>query len=349
MIYELARSVMFRMEPENAHRLIMSNIDWAVGAGLTKLVSGAFVRDPVTVMGITFPNAVGLAAGMDKEGAHVSALGSLGFGHIEVGTLTPQAQPGNEKPRLWRLIPAQGIVNHMGFNNCGVDRGVQNVIRSAKQYRTRGGIVGINIGKQNSTAVENALPDYEECMEKAYDAADYLAIDISCPNTPGLTKLQGDGYLFDLVKGIADKRKALADKTGRRVPVTVKIGPDLENGAILSACEVFVKNGIDAVTATNTTTSRKGVEGLPKSENAGGLSGMPLFERSTEVVALIHEEFKNDLPIIATGGVMNTYCAVRKIQAGASLVQIYSGFIYSGPAVVSECADAIARARAGKN
>ncbi len=341
MLYEIARACLFKMDPETAHGLIMGNIDWAVALGLTKLVTGPDVSHPVKVMGLTFPNAVGLAAGMDKQAAHVSSIGALGFGHIEVGTLTPKPQPGNPKPRLWRLIPAQGIVNYMGFNNVGVEKGLQNLRQSAVKYRQKGGIVGVNIGKQTVTPLENALDDYRILMQKAYNDADYLAIDISCPNTTNLTRLQDDDYLYALTQGIADERKALEDKHGKYVPITVKIGPDLTDDAVRASADVFVKCGMDAVTATNTTRSRKGVEHLPKSKNPGGLSGLPLFEQSTHVVQVLSDHLKGELPIIASGGVMSAELAVEKMKAGASLVQIYSGFIYRGPVLISEAAQAI--------
>lgn len=341
MLYELARAVLFRMSPETAHSVIMNNIDWAVAFGLTKLVSRVPKDSPVTVMGLRFPNAIGLAAGMDKLGAHVNAMGGLGFGHIEVGTITPRAQPGNEKPRCWRVIPAKGVINHMGFNNCGADAAIHN-LKSADAFKLRGGIVGINIGKQNSTPLEGALADYQECMEKLYCKADYFAIDISCPNTPGLTKLQNEAELAPLLKGIAEKRSELADKTGRRVPITVKISPDLDKDALCNAADQFVRFGMDAVTATNTTVSRKGIEGLPNSTMVGGLSGKPLFERSTQVLRILADHLKGTLPIIASGGVMSAENAVAKMEAGASLVQLYTGFIYSGPELVADAADAIA-------
>ena len=284
VLYKLARSVLFKMDPETAHGIIMSNIDWASAAGLTRLVAGLPKSDPVKVMGIAFPNTIGLAAGMDKTGGHVTGLGRLGFGHIETGTFTPVGQPGNPRPRCWRLIPKEGVVNYMGFNNPGVDAGMANIARSAKGFREKGGIVGVNIGKQTPTPVEHSLPDYLVLMEKSYSTADYLAIDISCPNVSNLTVLQEGDYLDELVNGIAQKRKALADATGRYVPSTVTIGPDLTDDAIRRAADVFVKYGMDGITATNTTRSRKGVEGEPKSENPGGLSGRPLFERSTAVV-----------------------------------------------------------------
>lgn len=341
MLYDLARAVLFRMTPETAHAVIMHNIDWAVAFGLTKLVARVPKDSPVTVMGLRFPNAIGLAAGMDKLGAHVSSMGGLGFGHIEVGTITPHPQPGNEKPRCWRVIPAKGIINHMGFNNCGADNAIAN-LRSADAFRLRGGIVGINIGKQNSTPLEGALADYQECMEKLYSKADYLAIDISCPNTPGLTKLQDEDELGPLLKGIAEKRAELADRSGKRVPITVKISPDLNRDAICRAADQFVKYGMDAVTATNTTVSREGIEGLPNSTMVGGLSGKPLFERSTEVLRIVAEHLKGELPIIASGGVMSAEDAIAKMEAGASLVQLYTGFIYSGPQLIADAAEAIA-------
>ena len=345
MLYKLARSVLFQMDPETAHGLIMSNIDWASAAGLTRLVAGLPKNDPVTVMGLTFPNTIGLAAGMDKTGGHVTGLGRLGFGHIETGTFTPVGQPGNPRPRCWRLIPKEGVVNYMGFNNPGVEAGMANIARSATGFRAEGGIVGVNIGKQTPTPVEKSLPDYIVLMDKSYATADYLAIDISCPNIANLTALQEGDYLDELVSGIADKRKALADSTGRYVPITVKIGPDLTDDAIRRAADVFVQYGMDGITATNTTSSRKGVEGEPKSENPGGLSGRPLFERSTAVVQVLSDHLKGTLPIIASGGVMTPEHAVAKMEAGASLVQLYTGFIYYGPELIQTASDAIAQWR----
>ena len=342
MLYKLARSILFQMDPETAHGLIMSNIDWASAARLTRLVAGLPKSDPVKVMGITFPNTIGLAAGMDKTGGHVSGLGRLGFGHIETGTFTPVGQPGNPRPRCWRLIPKEGVVNYMGFNNPGVEAGMANIARSSQGYRANGGIVGVNIGKQTATPVEKSLPDYLGLIEKSYTTADYLAIDISCPNVSNLTVLQEGDYLDELVRGMAEKRKEMADKHGRYVPITVKIGPDLTDDAIRRAADVFVKYGMDGITATNTTSSRKGVEGEPKSENPGGLSGRPLFERSTAVVQLLSDHLQGTLPIIASGGVMTPEHAIAKMEAGASLVQIYTGFIYYGPELIQTASDAIA-------
>ena len=346
MLYKLIRSLLFKLDPETAHALIMGNIDWAAATDVIRLVCPKPVRAPVTVMGLHFPNAVGLAAGMDKTGEHVTSLGDLGFGHIEAGTFTPYPQSGNQRPRLWRLIPAEGIVNHMGFNNCGADKAIEN-LNSARPFRARGGILGINIGKQNSTPVENALADYQKCMQKLYAQGDYLAIDISCPNTPGLTRLQEVDALEPLVRGLAEERERLAEQYQKRVPITIKIGPDLEDDAICRMADLFVKYEMDAVTATNTTVSRKGVEDLEKSENPGGLSGKPLFERSTEVVQLLSDHLKGALPIIAVGGIIRPDDAIAKMQAGASLVQLYTGFIYTGPALIAQCAEAIAAYQRG--
>lgn len=341
MLYKLIRSLLFKLDPETAHHLIMGNIDWAAATNLIRLVCPKPYRAPVEVMGLKFPNAVGLAAGMDKTGEHVSSLGDLGFGHIEAGTFTPYPQSGNPKPRLWRLIPAEGVINHMGFNNCGADQAIEN-LNSARPFRAQGGILGINIGKQNSTPVEDALPDYQKCMQKLYGVGDYLAIDISCPNTPGLTRLQEVDALEPLVKGIAEERDRLAAEYGRRVPITIKIGPDLADDTILAMSDLFVKYQMDAVTATNTTVSRVGVADLDKSNNPGGLSGKPLFERSTEVVRILADHLKGELPIIAVGGIIRADDAVAKMQAGASLVQLYTGFIYTGPELITQCARAIA-------
>lgn len=341
MLYEIARSCFFKLNPEAAHALVMKVVDPAAALHLFKLLGTENVHDPRKVMGLTFPNAVGLAAGLDKTGSHVSSLGSTGFGHIEVGTFTPRAQAGNPAPRCWRLIPAQGIVNHMGFNNPGVEAGVANLV-SADAFRAKGGILGINIGKQNSTAVEDALPDYRLCMDAVYEKADYLAIDISCPNTPGLTKLQEGDSLVTLCRGIEDERKRLSDKFGRRVPITVKIGPDLDDNAVRAAADAFVESGMDAITATNTTTQRPAhIQPLLKPEMCGGLSGLPLNALSTHVIRTLSEHLKGELPIIASGGVMTPEIACEKMEAGASLVQIYSGFIYAGPALSGQCARAI--------
>ena len=341
-LYSTARRVLFAMNPETAHAVTMANLDWIVHLGLHKLITHMPDDDPVTVMGVRFPNTVGLAAGMDKDGTRVSAFGGLGFGHVEIGTITPLAQPGNPKPRLFRLIPAQGVINRMGFNNEGVDQVLLN-LRSADAFRLRGGVLGINIGKNAVTPIENALSDYEKCLDKVYDHADYIAVNISSPNTKNLRTLQGAGELDHLVAGITAKREALkAERGGKHVPIAVKLAPDLENDEILRCVDTLVSYGIDGVIATNTTINRKRVQGLEHAEETGGLSGAPLRERSTEVVRLIAEHVKGEIPIIASGGVMTGADAIEKLEAGAQLVQLFTGFIYNGPKLVADCVEALA-------
>ncbi|BBF22654.1 quinone-dependent dihydroorotate dehydrogenase [Sutterella megalosphaeroides] len=341
-LYNIARRVLFSMNPETAHAVTMANLDWVVHTGLHKLITHMPDEDPVTVMGVRFPNTIGLAAGMDKDGTRVSAFGGLGFGHVEIGTITPLAQPGNPKPRLFRLIPAEGVINRMGFNNEGVVQVLEN-LRSADAFRLRGGVLGINIGKNAVTPIENALSDYVKCLDAVYDHADYIAVNISSPNTKNLRTLQGEGELDHLVKGITEKRADLkAQRNGKHVPIAVKLAPDLENDEILRCVDTLMKYGIDAVIATNTTIGRKRVQGLLHAEETGGLSGAPLRERSTEVVRLVAEHVKGELPIIASGGVMSGADAVEKMEAGAQLVQLFTGFIYKGPALIAECSEAVA-------
>ncbi len=342
MLYNIARRVLFSMNPEMAHAVTMSNLDWIVHLGLHKLITHMPDDDPVTVMGVRFPNTIGLAAGMDKDGERVSAFGGLGFGHVEIGTITPLAQPGNPKPRLFRLIPAEGVINRMGFNNEGVVQVLEN-LRSADAFRLRGGVLGINIGKNAVTPIENALSDYEKCLDAVYDHADYIAVNISSPNTKNLRALQGENELENLVKGITAKREALKEaRNGKHVPIAVKLAPDLENDEILRCVDTLMAHGIDGVIATNTTIARKRVEGLQHAQETGGLSGAPLRERSTEVVRLIAEHVKGELPIIASGGVMTGKDAVEKMEAGAQLVQLFTGFIYNGPKLVADSVEAVA-------
>lgn len=333
------------MQPETAHQVTMANLDWAVHLGLHKCLTHTPDENPIEVMGLRFPNTIGLAAGMDKDGTRVSAFGGLGFGHVEIGTITPLAQPGNPKPRCFRVIPAKGIINRMGFNNEGCDKVIEN-LRSADAFRLRGGILGINIGKNKVTPIDNALSDYEKCLDAVYDHADYIAINISSPNTPNLRDLQATDKFDDLVAGIATRRLALKEtRNGKHVPIAVKLAPDLENDDILRCVDTLIAHGIDGVIATNTTISRDRIQGMPNCNEMGGLSGAPLRERSTEVVRLIAEHVKGALPIIASGGVMTSQDAVEKMEAGAKLVQLYTGFIYSGPALIAECSEAVARWR----
>ncbi|HET9023265.1 MAG TPA: quinone-dependent dihydroorotate dehydrogenase [Burkholderiaceae bacterium] len=340
MLYTFARSVLFSLDPEVAHELTLTQLQRAYSLGLARLVCKSVPPLPVTVMGLQFPNPVGLAAGMDKNGDHIDALGTFGFGFIEAGTVTPRPQPGNPKPRIFRLIPAQGVINRMGFNNDGVDKLVDNVKRQGT-FRRRGGIVGLNIGKNADTPIERALDDYRIGLQKVYEHADYIAVNISSPNTRDLRALQGKKELTWLLAGLRDERKRLEDRHRRRVPLAVKIAPDLDDAAIPAIADTLVDHGIDAVIATNTTIARDRVQGLLHSEQAGGLSGRPLTERATAVVHLLARHLKGTLPIIGVGGIMNGADAVEKMQAGASLVQVYTGFIYAGPDIVADCVKAI--------
>lgn len=346
MLYSIARRCLFAMDPETAHHVIMANLDWAVNLGVTKLVTRDPVEDPIEVMGLRFPNVVGLAAGMDKNGERVSAFGGLGFGHVEIGTITPKAQPGNPKPRLFRVIPAEGVINRMGFNNHGVDEVLGVHLKSAAAFRNRGGILGINIGKNAVTPIENAVDDYLISMRKVYNHTDYIAINISSPNTKNLRSLQADEELEKLLKAITDERKRLIDENdGKRVPIALKVAPDLENDDILRISDQLVNYGIDGIIATNTTIARDSIQGLPNCNETGGLSGKPLRERSTEVVDLLYRHLQETMPIIASGGVMTGADAVEKMHAGAKLVQLFTGFIYYGPVLVPDCVDAVAQWR----
>ena len=295
-------------------------------------------------MGLTFRNPVGLAAGMDKNAAHIDALGSFGFGHIEVGTVTPQPQPGNPKPRLFRIVPAQALINRMGFNNDGVERFVANV-RRQQRFRAAGGILGLNIGKNATTPIERAADDYVAALEAVYPHADYVAVNISSPNTKDLRSLQGKRELVALLSALAEQRRRLEERHGRRVPLAVKIAPDLDDAAIPPLADVLVEHGVDGVIATNTTIRRDEVQGLPHAEESGGLSGRPLRERATEVVHRLASHLQGKLPIIGVGGIMTGADAVEKLQAGAVLVQIYTGFIYTGPDLIADCIEAIRAAQ----
>jgi len=345
VLYSFARSFLFALDPEVAHELTLSKLDHAAAFGLTRLVSRRIPDLPVQAMGLRFRNPVGLAAGMDKNAAHIDALGTFGFGHIEAGTVTPRPQPGNPKPRLFRLVPAQGLINRMGFNNDGVERFVANV-RAQRRFRAAGGVLGLNIGKNASTPIERAVDDYVAGLRAVYLDADYVAVNISSPNTKDLRALQGERELVGLLQALADTRHRLEDEHGRRVPLAVKIAPDLENSAIAPLADILVAHGVDGVIATNTTTARHMVKGLAHADETGGLSGRPLRERATEVIDLLARHLKGRLPIIGVGGIMSGADAVEKIQAGATLVQIYTGFIYAGPDLVADCVEALRKAGA---
>jgi len=338
MPYRLARPFLFQLDPERAHRITMRALDIAHHAGLSGLIAGRSAPSPRNVMGLEFPNPVGLAAGLDKNGEHIDALGALGFGFIEIGTVTPRPQPGNPVPRMFRIAQARAIINRMGFNNEGVERLLMNVSRA--RYR---GILGINIGKNFDTPLERAAQDYLYCMRKVYTAASYITVNISSPNTANLRQLQQTSELDRLLGALTGERRRLADQHGKRVPLAVKIAPDLAPAEIAGMAAQFIEHGIDAVIATNTTISREGVAGLPDADQTGGLSGAPLKGRATEIVRQLALALAGRLPIIAAGGIMSAADACEKIAAGASLVQLYSGLIYEGPALVGRVAKALAR------
>ena len=291
-------------------------------------------------MGIDFPNPVGLAAGLDKDGRYIDGLASLGFGFIEIGTVTPRAQPGNPKPRMYRLPQANAIINRMGFNNGGVDAFVANV-QASQFYQDKQGVLGLNIGKNADTPIEKAADDYLHCLEKVYPYASYVTVNISSPNTKNLRQLQGASELDDLLSQLKGAQQRLADQHKRYVPLTLKIAPDIDSEQIKTIAESLTRHKIDGVIATNTTITRDAVKGLQHGEEAGGLSGEPVFELSNKVVRALKSELGDALPIIGVGGIFSGKDAVTKMEAGASLVQVYSGLIYRGPALVKDCAEAI--------
>ncbi len=337
MFYPLLRPALFSLDPEDAHRFTLASLDAAHALGLLKLLPRATGK-PVHVMGIDFPNAVGLAAGMDKDGAHIDALAALGFGFIEIGTVTPRPQPGNPKPRLFRLPSAQAIINRMGFNNLGVDELVKNV--AASRFT---GVLGINIGKNKDTPNERAVDDYLACLDKVYVHASYVTVNISSPNTQGLRELQKDEALDSLLSAIKLRQSELAQQHGKYVPIALKIAPDLDDAQIAAIAALLMMHRIDAVIATNTTLARDAVAGLPNADEAGGLSGAPVRNASTRVIQALAHHLEGEVPIIGVGGILSGADAQEKIDAGASLVQLYSGLIYKGPELVQECVEQLGR------
>ncbi len=295
-------------------------------------------------MDIVFPNPVGLAAGLDKDGAYIDGLASLGFGFIEIGTVTPRAQPGNPRPRMFRLPKANAIINRMGFNNGGVDAFVSNV-QASRFYQNKEGILGLNIGKNADTPLERAADDYVHCLEKVYPYAHYVTVNISSPNTKNLRQLQQSSELDALLSKLKDKQHRLADQHMRYVPVALKIAPDVDAEQIKTIADALVRHKIDGVIATNTTVSRSAVQGMQHAEEAGGLSGAPVFELSNTVIRQLKKEIGDELPIIGVGGIFSGKDAQAKIDSGASLVQVYTGLIYRGPALIRECAAALRKSR----
>ena len=339
LLYALARPLLFSLDPETAHNVTLPALRRAAALGLTGIVRKP-KPDPRTVMGITFPNPVGLAAGLDKDGAYIDGLAALGFGSIEIGTVTPRAQPGNPRPRMFRLPAARGIINRMGFNNGGVDAFVANV-QSSRFYQERQGVLGLNIGKNADTPIERAADDYVACLQKVYPYASYVTVNISSPNTKNLRQLQGASELDALLSQLKEEQTRLADKYGHYVPLALKIAPDVDGDQIRNIGGALVRHGIDGVIATNTTLARRDVEGMRHAAEQGGLSGAPVFEQSNIVIRALRAEVGDAVPIIGVGGILSGRDAKAKIDAGAQLVQLYSGLIYRGPALVRECADAL--------
>ena len=337
--YSFLRPWLFCLDPEQAHNLTLSNLDRAQRWGLLERFVTKPSADPKTLCGITFPNPVGLAAGLDKDGKHIDALAALGFGFLEIGTVTPRPQPGNPKPRMFRLSEAQGIINRMGFNNDGVDACVTRVRRST--FWQRGGVLGMNIGKNASTPIEDAASDYVLAMEAVYEISSYITVNISSPNTQNLRALQGEEMLRNLLGKLDEARKRLSDRYSVRKPLFLKIAPDLDTTDIHLIADLSMEFSIDAMIATNTTIARDAVDGMQHSQEAGGLSGAPVRAASTEVIKTLKAKLGNQLPIIGVGGILSGADAKEKITAGASLVQLYSGLIFRGPDLVNECAKAI--------
>lgn len=331
MLYPLFKSLAFRMDPEWVHEKTLSLLQKTAREGKPHFMAGEVPEKPVEVMGLRFANPVGLAAGMDKNGVCVDGFGSLGFGFLELGTVTPRPQPGNPKPRLFRLPEAEGIINRMGFNNQGVNALLENLNQA--HYR---GIVGINIGKNFDTPIERAEADYVLGLRAVYARADYVAVNISSPNTSNLRELQKGDAFTGLLRSLANTRRDLQKETGTYTPMAVKIAPDLDEAGLDFIAGALVESGMDAVIATNTTLDRSRVAGQPHAEEAGGLSGAPVRERSTEVVRGLANRLQGRLPIIGVGGIFSAEDAKEKLDAGAALVQVYSGLIYRGPGLVGD-------------
>jgi dihydroorotate dehydrogenase len=337
-LYEgLVRPCLFQLNAETAHNVTMKMMH-VMGqySLLTGMIRQTVANRPRKVMGIEFPNPVGLAAGLDKDGVALDALGALGFGFVEIGTVTPKPQPGNPAPRLFRVIPAEGIINRMGFNNLGVDNLVGNV--RASRYE---GVLGINIGKNKTTPLEKAEDDYLYCLEKVYQCASYVTVNISSPNTPNLRTLQHGSALESLISALKKKQAELKNKFGRYVPLAVKLAPELDDAEIAEVCGIFKKYGVDGVIATNTTLDREIIRDMPHVTEAGGLSGKPLFKKSTEKLKKIREELKGEIPIIGAGGIDSPLAAREKMAAGADLIQIYTSFIYKGPKIIKDIVENI--------
>lgn len=340
MYYPFVRKALFQLDPERAHEFTFQQMRRITGTPLEALLRQKVPSKPVSCMGLTFKNPLGLAAGLDKNGECIDALGALGFGSVEIGTVTPRPQPGNPKPRIFRLPEAEAIINRMGFNNHGVDALLARV--EAARFK---GVLGINIGKNFDTPVERADEDYLLCLDKVYHHASYVTVNVSSPNTPGLRSLQFGDSLKQLLDALRLRREDLEIMHGKRVPLAIKIAPDMTDEETALVGEAVFQAGMDAIIATNTTLGREGVAGLAHADEAGGLSGAPVRDKSTHTVKVLAQTLGGRLPIIAVGGITEGRHAAEKIEAGASLVQFYSGFIYKGPALIREAVDAIAALR----
>jgi len=339
-LYPLVRPALFAMDAEDAHHFTLHRLKQMHACGLSGLIGNHVADNPRTLMGIRFPNPVGLAAGLDKDGAYIDALAALGFGFLEVGTVTPRAQPGNPRPRMFRLPQGEALINRMGFNNGGVDAFLANV--RASSWRAAGGVLGLNIGKNADTPIERAVDDYLYCLERVYPHASYVTVNISSPNTKNLRQLQGASELDGLLSTLRTAQQRLADQHKRYVPMVLKIAPDLDDDQIRNIGDALLRHGIDGVIATNTTLSRDAVQGMPHAEEAGGLSGAPVRAASQRVIQALRTVVGPDFPIVGVGGIMRGADARAKVDAGAQLVQLYTGLIYRGPALVREAAQALA-------
>ncbi len=338
-MFGLLRKALFQTPPETAHELALESLKLGYAFGMTRLA----VRHeqlPVRVMGLDFPNPVGLAAGMDKNGDYIDALGDLGFGFIEVGTVTPRPQPGNPKPRVFRLEAANGMINRLGFNN----KGVAHLVANAERRRFKG-VLGINIGKNFDTPIERAHEDYLSCLDAVNPVADYVTLNISSPNTVGLRALHGREELDGLLGPVVERREALAGRHGRHVPIALKVAPDLDERAVPEIAAAVERHGIEAVIATNTTIAREGVEDLPHGDETGGLSGAPVFARANAVLSQFREALPPAIALVGVGGILSGEDAAEKIRRGADLVQFYTGFVYRGPELIPEAVRAIAAQR----
>ena len=338
-LYPLARAFLFNLDPEAAHDLTLNQLAQTQNTFLDRAYRQPWIADPIQLAGLNFPNRVGMAAGLDKNARCIDGLGAMGFGFVEVGTVTPLAQPGNDKPRMFRLPEAKALINRLGFNNQGLDAFVSNVKRS--RFRSQGRLLGLNIGKNAATPIERATDDYLIGLSGVYEHADYVAVNISSPNTKNLRSLQTDEALDQLLSALNERKLALADQYQKRVPVFLKIAPDLDDDQIAVIAASLLKHQMDGVIATNTTLSRDAVKGMQHGDEAGGLSGAPVLAGSNRVIRLLRQHLGAQFPIIGVGGILSAYDAVSKIEAGADVVQIYTGLIYKGPALVHEVAKAL--------